>query len=104
MKVTLDIDDEIIRDAIGSAHIRYWARCLTWEREDLILELEEHEGIHEDGDGTRIKLQREDFERGLVVLAGKFPGAFVRLKTRTGDAYTGDLLIQCAAFGEEKYA
>lgn len=102
MKVTLDIDDDIIRDAVGSANIDYWTRQARWSnRAELKLRLVETEP--DKGSDGVCCLSREDFERALVILATKYPHHFKDLIARTGDMYTGDILIQCAAFGEEKY-
>lgn len=102
MNVTIDIPDDIIRNAVGGAFLRYWAYTITWERESMLLELEERDiGLKET---ITIRLTREDFARGVSILATRYPRQFAALINKNGDAYTGDILVQCAAFGEERYA
>lgn len=67
MKIALEIDDEIIRDAIGGARIDYWARPLTWNRDEIRLKITEW--ASETEEDIRHILLRSDFERALVILA-----------------------------------
>lgn len=45
-------------------------------------------------------LDRAAIERGLVVIATKYPKHFADMLTENGDATTGDVLLQCCLFGE----
>jgi hypothetical protein len=96
MKITIDISDKLITDAIGSAGIGYWAdtRRGTWNPKTMRLV------VYETGD-TKPKthrLTREHFERGLALLAVKCPEHYRALVEENGDMYTGDALVQCACF------
>lgn len=98
MKIELEISDDIIRNAIGGAAVSYWCDVGRWNRDAIVLVFKEH-----DAGSKPITLMRGDFQRGLVALAAKYPHHFKDLIAETGDACTGDILIQCAAFGEERY-
>ena len=52
--------------------------------------------------GERIQL-REQWAAGLRLMAQKYPRKFAEVVDGTGDATTGDVLIQLAAFGELRY-
>lgn len=107
MKITLEISDEIIRDAIrdavGSANIYDWAdrNKGSWNPKTLRLTLVELEPDKGDEEFT---LSRDSFAQGLAVMAELYPHHFADLVAGKGDMWTGNLLIQCAAFGEEKYS
>jgi hypothetical protein len=61
----------------------------------------------EDDDGNpgqkTMTLKRADIERGLEVLASKYPKHFADLMDENDDALTADLYMQCIVFGEEVY-
>jgi len=99
VNINLEIDDDIIRDAVGGAAIGYWASTFRWvSRDKMMIRLLE-------GDtGMEYVLAPGDFQRGVQIMLARYPRRFADLVTRNGDATTGDLLVQCAAFGEEKYA
>ena len=105
MKITIEIDDDIIRRAIGSAKIDYWTSKAEWiDRAGLTLRIVEDDPDPGEDDGEGITLTPMRIAEGVRVLAEKFPHHFADLIAEKGDMYTGDLLIQCACFGEEKYA
>lgn len=103
MKVTVEVPSEHVRDYVERARIDYWgekAGGMFGELEDLSdLRLDIHEL---DGGGEHV-LDAVKLERGLAVMAAKYPHSFAELVLDLGDAHTGDLLIQCAVFGDERY-
>jgi hypothetical protein len=60
-----------------------------------------------DGEADRGKKKkvvgRAELERGLKVMAEKYPHHFADMIAENGDANTGDILLQCMAFGEVVY-
>lgn len=105
MKITICVSDDRIRDAIGSAHISYWADPETrWNKRKMTLRVREDVG-ERDTDAW-FTLNTEDFARALVRMAdSKNEHVHHRcdLIADTGDGLTGDVLIQFAAFGEMRY-
>jgi hypothetical protein len=59
------------------------------------------EGVDEDQDGKTFALNLESIQKGLVVMAQKYPHHFKDLKD--GDQTTGDVLLQCCLFGDVIY-
>lgn len=57
----------------------------------------------EDPDQGIKRLDAEAIQRGLAVLAEKYPHHLLDLLEETGDAYTGDALLQCSLFGDIVY-
>lgn len=55
------------------------------------------------GGGTH-RLDRAAVERGLAIMAVKFPRQFGRFLAGNGDDGTADAFLQCALLGEAKYA
>lgn len=49
------------------------------------------------------KLSIDKLKRGLLVLREKYPRHFADIITESGDAETGDALVQCALFGDIVY-
>jgi hypothetical protein len=49
------------------------------------------------------ELTREKLVKGFEVMAAKYPKAFSDFWRGNEDAYTADLWVQCALFGEETY-
>ncbi len=45
-------------------------------------------------------LMLQDLQKGLEVMAKKYPGDFGRFIADNEDAETGDVFVQCALFGE----
>lgn len=56
----------------------------------------------ENGKGDEYRLDRRMIQRGLEVMAEKYPQHFVDI-TSGADAITGDVFLQCALFGEIIY-
>ena len=66
--------------------------------------------VHEDSDetkgaihGTSYTLSMPKLLKGLQVLATKYPHHFCDILKEDGDATTGDVLVQCALFGDIVY-
>jgi len=59
--------------------------------------------IKDNEDGERHKLTHEGVLAGLVAMAEKCPYQFGQLIGEGGDAITGDVLVQCAVFGDVVY-
>ena len=112
MKLEVTIPTKAVFDAVLSGAeggIQYWARVVSlWtparsgspdESETdlrLVCDLIEHDSAEP------ISL-REQWATGLRLMAERYPRKFAELVDGTGDATTGDVLIQLAAFGELKY-
>lgn len=65
-----------------------------------VVELDDETTGHE----TKHAVGSADIVRGLTVMANKFPHIFKQILEDNTDAPCADILMQCALFGEEKYA
>lgn len=65
-----------------------------------IVEVDDETTGHE----TTHKVRKADMERGLTVMATKFPSLFAQILEDDIDAPCADIFLQCALFGDEKYA
>ncbi len=65
-----------------------------------IIEGDEKAGAVQD---KTYELTLDKLKAGLQVLADKYPHHFKDIVDETGDATTGDVLVQCALFGEIVY-
>jgi len=65
----------------------------------LLGEDEEDEGKYE----KQHKLTRKKLKKGLQVIASKYPHHMANIVRDNTDAETGDVLIQCALFGDIIY-
>lgn len=111
--VTINIPRERLAGFIDRAKVNYWGYVVSWCPTTLVLEIVEEDNLEDSPDGQDgwkwapehlITLMPSDWARGLGVMLEKFPLKFAQIVNDDGDMYTGDLLIQCAAFGEEKYS
>lgn len=59
---------------------------------------------NDEDDGKKLVLTFEDVKRGLQVLAEKEGRAFGEILSGDEDDNTGDMLLQCALFGEVQYS
>jgi hypothetical protein len=104
MKIEIEISDKNIRDIISGANVAYWAgqtrdpKKQLWQPQKLTLRITD---VHDDG--TTVTLKAEDFRRGLEVIAAEYPHHLQSILDENWDSTTGDVLIQCAMFGEIKY-
>ncbi len=112
MKLELTVPALAVYDAVVSGlegGIQYWARVTSvWAPAraagtgDFETDLKLVCDLVELDTGERIKL-REQWATGLRLMAEKYPRRFAEVVDGTGDATTGDVLIQLAAFGELRY-
>lgn len=104
MIIAINVKNEIVRDAIGGAGCNYWCDFRdprhAWDRDKLQLTLVETG----DGEPKVHTINRPDFERAVALLAEKFPQHFAELVEENADRVTGDLIVQLAIFGEDKYS
>lgn len=112
MKPELTVPALAVYDAIVSGldgGIQYWTRVTSvWAPAraagtgDFETDLKLVCDLVELDTGERIQL-REQWAAGLRLMAQKYPRRFAEVVEGTGDATTGDVLIQLAAFGELRY-
>lgn len=94
----------------------WYAQVATFEDTSLVLEVHEvaDENEWKRGATDAVNLKRGALaihkltlpmmQRGLEVMAKKYPHWFSHIVQDNTDAPTADLFLQCALFGEEKYA
>ncbi len=106
MKITIEISDSELQHVIGGANISYWAgRDQTWKRSTMALKLTD--AYEQDFKPERAEwkwLRRGAFRKGLAVIAKEYPHHLQSILEENYDSVTGDVLIQCALFGEIKYS
>ena len=126
MKIDIDVPDEKIAYALCSAFeggINYWAKRYETHCGDVTTAAkpwgDEYTPYYvsfpftpgasvsievEEGDKKPRLLTRESLAAGLKVMAEKYPKHFGDLLSESNqDATTGDVLVQCAVFGEIVY-
>lgn len=121
IKIEIEISDERIGDLLCCAMeggIGYWATIIDYENPDEVkvefahneLPLTERGAVvlTESNDGPlddqpRWRLDRAAVERGLRLLAEKYPGHWAEFLTENEDADTGDVFVQLAVLGELVY-
>lgn len=111
MKITIEIEDNHVRELISEAGSGHWARDLVFVNDSsLAFAIIEHEGIHDPGDGgeTKHEVTEEMIVAGLTKMANAKPDEgghhFADVRDyRLSDMYTGDAIIQFAIFGELRY-
>lgn len=109
-EVEIRLPLENIKYAIEGANIGYWTSDSIYNSDDFdgIISGSKKFIIVEDDDGTYIehKISRAEIVCGLVAMAEKAPHHFRDLlgDDPDMDMHTGDVLIQCAIFGEVKYS
>jgi hypothetical protein len=81
------------------AHKRGWANYFTATFEIHEISDETKGAIH----GKSYTLSIPKLMQGLAVLAAKYPHHFCDILKEDGDATTGDVLVQCALFGDIVY-
>lgn len=125
MAITIEVSDERIYNLLCSANygaIDYWVDRMTVvpgtepNPEGVDGPQGETEAAPLTGGRWEIKsegkragrkrtdtLDRAACERGLAVMAAKYPQHFCDLLTENDDATTADVFVQCALFGEIVY-
>jgi hypothetical protein len=109
MQATLDITDELIINAVDAADIGYWARVARGADTAKILKGEATAIIFEkdgscDGKGDgRHELTGEKMRAAIKIVTEKYPHQLSAITEDNADCETGDVIIQCALFGEVVY-
>ena len=57
----------------------------------------------EDEDAEEVRIDRKAIDKGIKIFATKYPWHCANALTEDDDAETGDVFIQCVAFGEIVY-
>lgn len=127
MQIIVEVSDDKIIKAVERANIAYWGLPLVWDAASLTLTLVQEDDLMDlsdvmnDDDSIEdtfahdenwawlpkdvITLGPEQWAKSMSLLAQEGYVTFTEvISPLKGDEYTGDLLIQFAAFGEEKYA
>jgi hypothetical protein len=79
----------------------WYARPKLYEG-DFKIRIVQHEE-HTAGAGTDVFMTPESVQKGLDLMAEKYPEHFNDMVTENGDAITADVFIQCCALGELVY-
>ena len=98
MKIEIDVSDDKVRNFVGRANIGYWGTAKSWDPDDLRLVIVEDDG------GVEVVIDSQRWPAALAKMATEHATLFADVMNNDGDQWTGDVLIQLAAFGEEKYA
>jgi hypothetical protein len=105
----VNVPDELIVNALESADIGYWAYVPRGADHAKLVNgtatalVNESDGSHDGkGDGHH-ELTGAKVRAGLQVLATKYPHHFADIVGDKSDCTTGDVLVQCALFGEIVY-
>lgn len=109
MRLTIDVADQLIIDAIEAADIGYWARvprgadtkAMLESREEAIVE--DNEDFDDRNRPKQYTLTGEKLKAGLQIIADKFPHHMADIMSGNADATTGDVIIQCALFNDIIY-
>ncbi len=110
-KFELEISERMLHDQVTAAiegGVNYWARVDVGEhqagwRNYLTASFYPTEAQDRGvivRKGKRYQLSIEKLLAGLRVLAEKYPRHFAAIMDESGDATTGEVLVQCAIFGD----
>lgn len=86
-----------IRDYVVRADIAHWGLITTWKSREMRLV------VRIDDPLQVVEVKPERWARALALMALEAPEAFAEVLNGRGDKLTGDILIQFAAFGEQRY-
>lgn len=106
---TISVPTELIVNCLDSADIGYWASVPKGaNHHDLLAgtksaRVVEDDGSHDGSTNGKHTLTGDKVRAGVAVMAAKYPRHFGDLLADNSDATTGDVLIQCALFGEIVY-
>ena len=121
--IHVKIDDNCLADVLISAYeggwrpwpdrqrplSNYWARQMDGKPSPF---RSDEDGFRPDFDveitdieagGKKHRLTLPILRRGLQIMADKYPAYFADIVAENDDATTGDVLLQCALFGELIY-
>jgi hypothetical protein len=117
--ITIPVQFEAVSDALCSAWeggSAYWARCVDSRSPSAPADYarvtyEWQKSLYPGGSITLAVIDEDDtytvtheaLGRALALMAAKHPKHFSDLMSGTGDASTGDIFLQLAAFGEVRY-
>ena len=118
-QIQVNVSEQIIEDTLTSAlegGCNYWIVMTGMEnkkpkRNEPYLPSYLTTPLSDDGvliitdieDGKALNLTREKIDQGIKVMAEKYPNHFADMVSERGDATTGDIMLQCAVFGEVRY-
>jgi hypothetical protein len=106
MQVKVEVLTEIIVNAMDAADIGYWASVPRGAEHMDVLSgkasaiVTEREGPHDGQGNGKHELTGAKVRSGLQVMSEKYPHHWAE---DNADCTTGDVLIQCALFGEIVY-
>ncbi len=108
MKVTVPIEiaEQRIADTLGDADISYWGDVSEWDENSALEVVQGKKEIFiipnepEDKEYVKRTLSRESILAALPIIAEKWPWHFKDILDETGDATTGDVLIQVAVLDD----
>lgn len=100
MKITIDIPDQHINDALAAPHSIYWTTECEWDPETQSGYVIDNEA---DDGPARYELTPEKLQAALVYLATGYPRTIAGLIAGEFDGPMGDELLQAIAFGSVVY-
>ncbi len=105
--IAVEVSEEMIHDNLVSAiegGSHYWAKIDAGEHKPGWANYFTASFVKLDTrGGHKFTLSTAKLVTGLHVLASKYPHHFGDILCQRGDATTGDVLVQCALFGEIIY-
>lgn len=102
IKIEVEIPAERLDNYIRRADIAHWGEMKTWKPQKLELDLVV-ENDEVPADQRKIRVGIAELQRGLAAMASRLPRHFLDFVTDEGDGYTGNILVQLAAFGEIRF-
>lgn len=115
IKAEIEVTEEQLKDLLCTAFeggSNYWVECARRHeakdttRAEYIFEVPFTPGNYielETIDEELKTLKHEDLEKGLKIMAEKYPHHMSDLMNDNADAGTGDTYLQCCVFGEAIY-
>jgi hypothetical protein len=102
--ITVELNERQLHDHLTSAiegGSNYWARIDVGKHQPGWLNYFTAKFTEDSGETHELTLDK--LKAGLAVMAAKYPHHFKDVIMDNGDAETGDVLVQCALFGEIVY-
>lgn len=98
MKITLEIDNQVLVDCLNNAHSRYWGKT------DSLIVTASKDGTNiagfvteSEGENGRPKKHRIDVSAGLLLLVKYSPELFARVISGDSDGPDADVFLQLCA-------
>lgn len=108
--VPLEIDAELIANALSAADIGYWAVVVKGADQlanvvgtDYAIVREHNESDRTEDYGPERAMTSESIKNALVLIATKWPWHFQDILADNADSETGDVLVQVATLGDIVY-